>query len=112
MADPVEHLTPLGGVADWFDKEFQENEKFLAEMIRLNEEAMNDPKTSYAEKGLRAVVDLWGYEVVVVHGVSGRIAQGFVDVFRIGDGVFVERSWVGAGKDALRLLNIIPLAGP
>jgi len=27
------------------------------------------------------------------------------------DGVAVERSWTGAAKDALRLLNIIPLAG-
>ncbi|MEM9430206.1 MAG: hypothetical protein AAGA32_12000 [Pseudomonadota bacterium] len=36
-----------------------------------------------------------------------QFAKVFVDVGRLGNGVFVEGGWKGAGQDALRALNLV-----
>lgn len=82
-------------VADWFSNVRQDNEKFL-------EQAMRD-----ADAGSFAGVMIYGTAAIgwFLNKVPGAVADGFVDVLRVGDG-FQEGGW-GVGKDALRLLMIV-----
>src|ERR1700722_9557550 len=40
-----------------------------------------------------------------------QFAQSFTDIGRLGNGLFVEGGWKGAGKDLLRGLNLVGSAG-
>lgn len=110
MSGPEQHLTAWGYVADFFDEIFEGNEKFLADQIRLTEEAARDRSKSTAARAIYGVANSYLWTGAVVHGVLGRFSQSYVDILRLGDSV-KERSWAGVGKDALRLLNVIPMAG-
>jgi LysM repeat protein len=75
-----------------------------------------DALVAYDEKLLDNWVEESGYSLgsMVVASTAmafKTFAKGFVDVGRVGNWILVEGGWKGAGKDALRALNIVGGAG-
>jgi LysM repeat protein len=75
-----------------------------------------DALVAYDEKLLDDYVEGQGYSLssmVVASGLSSlmKFSQMFVDVGRLGNGVFVHGGWKGALQDALRALNLAGGAG-
>jgi outer membrane protein OmpA-like peptidoglycan-associated protein len=83
--------------ADWADGQLQRIEKILL--------SGTDHDDSHAWWGVR-VGDALSY--AQLHSTMG-FASGFVDVLRLGDGIFKERSLAGWGHDGLRLIAILPI---
>lgn len=111
MTESQQHFNVIGGyLADGFDEIFDGNEKFFADLIRQTEDAYRDKTRPTYQRVINGAANGWLWGAAVTHGIVGRFSQGYVDTLRFGDSL-VERSWAGVGKDLLRLLNIIPLAG-
>ena len=75
-----------------------------------------DALVAYDEKLLDRYVEAEGYSLSSMALASTaiafmRFAQTFTDMGRLGNGVLIEGGWKGAGKDALRALNLVGTAG-
>lgn len=75
-----------------------------------------DALVSYDEAQLDQYVEHSGYSLrsmVLASTVKAlmQFSQSMVDVGRVGNGVLIDRSWTGAGRDALRVLTIAGAAG-
>lgn len=75
-----------------------------------------DALVAYDEKLLDNWVEGEGYSLTSMVAASTAkafmtFAKGFVDVGRLGNGILIDGGWKGAGKDALRALNLAGGAG-
>ncbi len=113
VGDIKESMRMRAEIADWFDRE-----------NRRNAEAIRKLKTDIAVQLVRRVrsggmadtVDSFLLLPTLTGVVAGEklydfvttVASGYVDVLRLGQGVLVDKNVKGWGKDALRLISIIP----
>lgn len=103
----------LNQVADWFDKTRHEDDQFLDQTFQGWIDTTQDPN-SWTSSGLGYAVTVGGTGILyAVWQLSSKVASGFVDVLRVGDGTYDyvtgQGSAWGIGQDALRALM---LAGP
>src|SRR5208282_6214085 len=75
-----------------------------------------DALVAFDEKALDNYVDSSGYSLGSMVLASSamafmQFAKTFTDMGRVGNGVVLEGGWKGAGKDALRVLNLVGTVG-
>lgn len=87
------NVTIFGDIADDYDALVLSNEKLLDGFVEQNGYSLGS--MVFASSALALM----------------KFAKVFVDVGRLGNGVFVEGGWKGAGQDALRALNLAGGAG-
>lgn len=90
------NVTVLGDLADWYDLQLQEDDDYLVKELAESR--------GWGPNGVSA----WGFAGYVTVMTFGKFAQTFVDSGRFLNGI-AEGTWRGVGKDALRLLNVVPL---
>jgi len=89
-------------VADWFDKTRADNDAWIDRGLQpWVATTLYDDSPWYRNVGVWTAAGV----LYALNKFTTKVASGFVDVLRLGDG-FKEGGW-GYGKDALRLLMVV-----
>jgi LysM repeat protein len=88
-----ENVTVFGRLADQYDALVTYDEKLLDDYVE---------ESGYSLKSMALASTAMAFM---------QFAKTFTDIGRLGNGVLVEKGWKGVGKDALRSLNLVGVAG-
>jgi len=98
-------------IADGFDRILEDDQKLVDSVLQKN---IDHAVKLGGQGGIWNTLEEWAiyadtFAALFVWKGLTTIAQGFVDVLRLGQGTLHEKSATGVGKDVLRLLSILPL---
>jgi hypothetical protein len=102
-------------IANWFDRENRANAEYVRGLkMQVAAQLVKRVRSGATLDLLESAILLPGLVGLAageeVYNAVASVAAGYVDVLRLGQGVLVDQDVKGWGKDALRILSILPVA--